>query len=78
MMPAEHGMLNFKVDGLQCLVFLNQHHFQSLHIKLSTLSENKDPWNMEDLQVVKHLYLSFRKNKSLSYRLLKYNCLFRF
>lgn len=49
---TEPGMLNFKVNSLQCHVYMNQHHFQSLHIKISMLSENKESWSMEDLQVI--------------------------
>lgn len=48
---TEPGMLNFKVNSLQCHVYMNQHHFQSLHIKISTSPENKEPWSLEDLQV---------------------------
>lgn len=48
----EPGQLNFKVDGLQCRVFLNPSHFQSLHIKIVLNSpDNKDTLNEEDLRV---------------------------
>ncbi|XP_065205637.1 mediator of RNA polymerase II transcription subunit 14 [Planococcus citri] len=46
----EQGMLNFKVNGLQCLVCLNRNHFQSLHIKITVAPENKEPWSVEDPQ----------------------------
>lgn len=82
---TEPGQLNFKIDGLQCRVFMNPHHYQSLHIKITTSPENKDPWNAEDLQILETFFdlrvaappykcnsiLTFSKVLSCSYPALK-------
>lgn len=60
---SEPGMVVFKVDGLQCQVFTNQQHMQSLHIKITQLPpvptpDNKQPyqWSAEDLQILEQFF----------------------
>ena len=52
-MPSEPGVVNFKVESLQCRVGLNPQHLQSLHIKVSPLPDNKEQWTAEEMQVSK-------------------------
>lgn len=58
----EQGVVLFKVDGLQCQVYLNSTHMQSLHIKVtqipSTLQDGKQPfqWSMEELQIIEQFF----------------------
>lgn len=64
--PAtEPGVVLFKTESLQCQVYLNQAHMQSLHIKLSSLpmmpmptNDVKQPyqWGMDDLQVIESFF----------------------
>lgn len=51
MNSTEPGMVNFKVETLQCRVGLNPQHLQSLHIKVQPLPEHSDQWTLEELQV---------------------------
>lgn len=49
----------FKVDSLQCQVFLNPTHMQSLHIKVSPLPNDGKPtvqWSPEELQVIEQFF----------------------
>jgi mediator of RNA polymerase II transcription subunit 14 len=50
---TEPGVVNFKVESLQCRVGLNPQHLQSLHIKVSPLPDHKDQWSTEEMQVRK-------------------------
>jgi hypothetical protein len=52
---TEPGVVNFKVESLQCRVGLNQQHLQSLHIKVSPLPDHKEQWSAEEMQVRKVL-----------------------
>ncbi|XP_065213759.1 mediator of RNA polymerase II transcription subunit 14-like isoform X2 [Planococcus citri] len=52
----ELDIVNFKVNSLQCLVCTNQDHFQSLSIKITATSENKEPWTAEELQVMEKFF----------------------
>jgi hypothetical protein len=54
---TEPGVVNFKVETLQCRVGLNLQHLQSLHIKVSPLPDHKDQWTAEEMQVNKILPL---------------------
>lgn len=62
LIPAtEPGVVLFKVDSLQCQVYLNQTHMQSLHIKVTSLPPGPDgkqsyQWNQEDLQVIEQFF----------------------
>lgn len=59
---SEPGVTLFKVDGLQCQVFLDPTHMQSLHIKVTqippTVSDGKPPyqWNLDDLQIIEQFF----------------------
>lgn len=59
---TEPGVVLFKVDGLQCQVFLNPSHMQSLHIKVTQIPTNvqdgKQPfqWGIEDLQIIEQFF----------------------
>jgi hypothetical protein len=50
---TEPGVVNFKVESLQCRVGLNPQHLQSLHIKVSPLPDHKEQWSAEEMQVRK-------------------------
>ncbi|CAD7082039.1 unnamed protein product [Hermetia illucens] len=60
----EPGVVLFKVDGLQCQVYLNQTHMQSLHIKVTqmppppTLADGKQPYQYspEELQIIEQFF----------------------
>jgi len=54
---TEPGVVNFKVESLQCRVGLNPQHLQSLHIKVSPLPDHKEQWTAEEMQVSKFLLL---------------------
>jgi hypothetical protein len=54
--PNEPGVVIFRVDGLQCQIFLNQIHMQSLHLKATHapyLQTHEQPFQFspEELQV---------------------------
>lgn len=62
-MPAtEPGVVLFKVDTLQCQVYLNPNHMQSLHIKVTPLpmtgADGKQPfqWSQDDLQIIEQFF----------------------
>lgn len=57
--PAEPGVVLFRVEGLQCQVFSNPEHLQSLHIRITPAMPNPQEiqkpqyqWNMDDLQAL--------------------------
>ncbi|XP_050305905.1 mediator of RNA polymerase II transcription subunit 14 [Anthonomus grandis grandis] len=53
----EPGVIHFKVsEMLQCRVGLNTQHLQSLHIKITHLSEHKEIWSQEELQVLERFF----------------------
>lgn len=57
----EPGVVLFKVESLQCQVFLNQVHMQSLHIKVTSLPpgpDGKQPyqWSPEELQIIEQFF----------------------
>lgn len=56
MPPAEHGVVHFKVETLQCRVGINPQHLQSLHIKITCLPEHKDQWTLEELQIIEKFF----------------------
>lgn len=55
-------MILFKAESLQCQVFLNPNHMQSLHIKVQQMPLNmpdgKQPfqWNLDDLHVIEKFF----------------------
>ncbi|XP_050538100.1 mediator of RNA polymerase II transcription subunit 14 [Daktulosphaira vitifoliae] len=53
---SEPGVVNFKVETLQCRIFINMQHFQSLHLKISCTPEQKDPWTMEELNILEKFF----------------------
>lgn len=51
----------FKVDGLQCQIFLNPAHMQSLHIKITQIPPNMPDskpyqWSLDDLQILEQFF----------------------
>lgn len=53
----------FKADSLQCQVFLNPTHMQSLHIKVTQVPPNASPdvkqpfqWLPDDLQIIEQFF----------------------
>lgn len=60
MTPNEPGVVLFRVDGLQCQVYSNAIHAQSLHIKITPgMMQDMKPafqWNMDDLQVMEQYF----------------------
>lgn len=60
--PVEPGVVLFRAEGLQCQVYSDPDHLQSLHIKVSPALPNpqdmKPPyqWNMEDLQMLEQFF----------------------
>lgn len=53
---TEPGVVNFKVESLQCRVGLNPQHLQSLHIKVSPLPDHKDQWSAEEMQIIEKFF----------------------
>ncbi|XP_053982530.1 mediator of RNA polymerase II transcription subunit 14 isoform X1 [Hylaeus anthracinus] len=53
---TEPGIVQFKVESLQCRVGLNPQHLQSLHIKVQPLPEHKDQWTLEELQIIEKFF----------------------
>lgn len=56
---TEPGVALFKVESLQCQVYLNPTHMQSLHIKVSPLpNDGKQTiqWSPEELQVIEQFF----------------------
>lgn len=64
--PAEPGVVLFRVEGLQCQVFSNPDHLQTLHIRITPTmpgpQEIPKPqyahfqWNMDDLKVLEQFF----------------------
>lgn len=61
--PAEPGVVLFRVEGLQCQVFSNPEHLQTLHIRITPVMQNpqdiqKPPtqWIMEDLKALEQFF----------------------
>ncbi|KAF7268704.1 mediator complex subunit 14 isoform X1 [Rhynchophorus ferrugineus] len=53
----EPGVIHFKVNEmLQCRIGLNTQHLQSLHIKITPLSDHKDVWSMEEIQILERFF----------------------
>lgn len=58
---TEPGVVLFKVESLQCQVFLNPAHMQSMHIKVSPIMNANDgkpsvQWSPEELQVIEQFF----------------------
>lgn len=47
----EPGIIMFKVENLQCQVFLNHIHMQSLHLKITQLPPSQSPENKQLIQL---------------------------
>lgn len=60
--PVEPGVVLFRAEGLQCQVFSNPDHLQSLHIRITPAIPNPQDmkpqyqWNMEDLQMLEQFF----------------------
>lgn len=60
--PVEPGVVLFRAEGLQCQVYSNPDHLQSLHIRITPALPNpqdmKPPyqWNMDDLQLLEQYF----------------------
>lgn len=60
--PVEPGVVLFRAEGLQCQVYSNPDHLQSLHIRITpappTPQDMKPPyqWNMDDLQILEQYF----------------------
>jgi mediator of RNA polymerase II transcription subunit 14 len=60
--PVEPGVVLFRAEGLQCQVYSNPDHMQSLQIKITPAMPNpqdmKPPyqWNMDDLQMLEQFF----------------------
>ncbi|XP_049856745.1 mediator of RNA polymerase II transcription subunit 14 [Schistocerca gregaria] len=52
----EPGVVHFKVDSLQCRVWLNPQFMQSLHLKVTPLPDHKDQWSAEEMQVIEKFF----------------------
>lgn len=56
------GVVLFKADSLQCQVFLNPNHMQSLHIKVTqvppNMGDNKQQiqWSLDDLLIIERFF----------------------
>ncbi|XP_014256171.1 mediator of RNA polymerase II transcription subunit 14 [Cimex lectularius] len=55
-LTTEPGVVHFKAETLQCKVFLNPQHLESLHVKISPLPEHKDLWSLEELQILETFF----------------------
>ncbi|PSN29847.1 Mediator of RNA polymerase II transcription subunit 14 [Blattella germanica] len=53
---TEPGVVNFKVESLQCRVGLNPQHLQSLHIKVTPLPDHKEQWTAEEMQIIEKFF----------------------
>ncbi|CAD6234893.1 GSCOCG00007749001-RA-CDS [Cotesia congregata] len=53
---TEPGAVYFKVETLQCRIALNNQHMQSLHIKMQPISEHKDKWTGEEIQIYERFF----------------------
>lgn len=60
--PVEPGVVLFRAEGLQCQVYSNPDHLQSLQIRITPALPNpqdmKPPyqWNMDDLQLLEQFF----------------------
>lgn len=60
--PVEPGVVLFRAEGLQCQVYSNPDHLQSLQIRITpALPTPQDmkpsyPWNMDDLQMLEQFF----------------------
>jgi mediator of RNA polymerase II transcription subunit 14 len=64
--PNEPGVVLFRVDGLQCQVYLNPVHMQSLHIKVTQAllpmpqqqmeMKPQYQWSSDDLQILEQFF----------------------
>jgi mediator of RNA polymerase II transcription subunit 14 len=53
----EPGVVHLKTDTLQCRVFQNTTHLQSLHLKLAPLNEHDETsWSQEEFQVMEKFF----------------------
>lgn len=52
----EPGVIQFKVETMQCRVSLNINTLQSLHLKLTPTTEYKDQWLGEELQILEKFF----------------------
>ncbi|XP_063699988.1 mediator of RNA polymerase II transcription subunit 14 [Culicoides brevitarsis] len=56
----EPGKIMFKADCLQCQVYLNPNHMQSLHMKVTQVpspdGSQRFPWSPDDLQVLEQFF----------------------
>lgn len=53
---TEPGAVYFKVETLQCRIALNNQHMQSLHIKMQPITEHKDKWTGEEIQIFERFF----------------------
>ncbi|XP_023219267.1 mediator of RNA polymerase II transcription subunit 14-like [Centruroides sculpturatus] len=53
---TEPGVIQFKVETMQCRVSLNINTLQSLHLKLTPTAEYKDQWLGEELQILEKFF----------------------
>lgn len=53
---SEPGVVHFKTESLQCRLVLNPHHLQTLQMKVASLPDHKDQWNMEEVQIVEKFF----------------------
>lgn len=57
---TEPGVVLFKAESLQCQVFLNPAHMQSLHMKISPLPADAGKptvqWSPDELQVIEQFF----------------------
>ncbi|KAL1465599.1 hypothetical protein WDU94_005154 [Cyamophila willieti] len=53
---SEPGVVNFKVEHFQCRAWLNPQTMQSLHIKITLQPDHKDPWSLEELQILEKFF----------------------
>lgn len=54
---SEVGVVHFKVgEVLQCRIVLNPQHFQSLHLKITPMPDNKEVWSGEELQILEKFF----------------------
>lgn len=60
--PVEPGVVLFRAEGLQCQVYSNPDHLQSLQIRITPVLPNPQEmkpsyqWNMEDLQILEQFF----------------------
>lgn len=60
--PVEPGVVLFRAEGLQCQVYSNPDHLQSLQIRITPALPNPQDmkpsyqWNMDDLQMLEQFF----------------------